>query len=102
MPRLKWLMFHIPMSSPHRMRMFGLSVLAISISFASGDDFTTTSRLACPPLGQLDETQSHGTEGERDRVKWCLEPLFRYSGERCEASAQRRPPLIGDGPACCS
>ena len=29
MPRLKWLMFQMPMSSPQRMRILGLSVFAI-------------------------------------------------------------------------
>src|SRR5215469_3447391 len=33
MPRLKWLMFQMPMSSPHRMRILGLSVFAMPFSF---------------------------------------------------------------------
>src|ERR1700678_2759272 len=95
-------MFDIPMSSPHRMRMFGFPVLAISISFDWLGEFTKTSRLADPPPGQLHETQQHGSEGEhadqdkgeRDRAQRCLHPFVCHSGELCKASA----PEVTDGP----
>ena len=64
MPSLKRLMFHMPMSSPKRMRMLGLSVLAISISFDLVANFRTASRLLTRHCRRLHETQQHGTEGE--------------------------------------
>src|SRR3954447_16229348 len=52
MPRLKWLMFQMPMSSPQRMRMFGLLDFAMSNSVSYVDDFGAASlyfrRLAIP------------------------------------------------------
>src|SRR3954453_17910711 len=52
MPRLKWLMFQMPMSSPQRMRMFGLLDFAMSNSLGHVDDFGAASlyfrRLAIP------------------------------------------------------
>src|SRR5450631_601049 len=83
------------MSSPHRMRIFGLLVLAFSLSFDLVKNFRTTSRLACPPQGSLHEAQQHGTkgehadqdEGERDRIKRSLQSFFCHSGERRKAPA---------------
>src|SRR3954453_21654462 len=43
MPRLKWLMFQMPMSSPQRMRMFGLLDFAMSNSVGYVDDFDVAS-----------------------------------------------------------
>src|SRR5271163_4418068 len=62
MPRLKRLRFHIPMSSPHRMRMFGLFALAISISFARFVNMLTAPRQDAP--GPLYETHQHGHKGK--------------------------------------
>src|SRR5580658_5766871 len=95
MPLLKWLMFHIPMSSPHRMRMFGLSVLAISISFDPVANFRTTRWSACSSAEHLHETQEHSAEGERadqdegerNRVQRRLLSLRCHSGELRESSA---------------
>ena len=34
MPRLKWLMFHMPMSSPQRIRIFGFFAAMIAFPFS--------------------------------------------------------------------
>src|SRR5579863_1705786 len=108
MPLLKWLMFHIPMSSPHRMRMFGLFDLAISISFDLVADFRTTWWVACSSPEHLHEAQQHGTEGERadqdegerNRVQRCLLSLRCHSGELRESAAPQvtdRPVVLPNG-----
>src|SRR6478672_10925940 len=105
MPRLKRLMFHIPISSPHSMRMLGLSVLAISISFDPVTHFCTTSRLAYPPRRYLHETQQYGTEGKhadqdegkRDRIKRRLNSLSCHPRDLSETSAPQvtnRPMIL--------
>src|SRR3954468_541817 len=43
MPRLKWLMFQIPMSSPQRVGVFGLLDFAMSNSVGYVDDFDAAS-----------------------------------------------------------
>src|SRR4051794_14683437 len=47
MPRLKWLMFQMPISSPQRMRMFGLLDFAMSNSVGYVDDFGAASLYLC-------------------------------------------------------
>src|SRR3954447_2653145 len=47
MPRLKWLMFQMPMSSPQRMRIFGLLDFAMSNSVGYVDDFDAASLYCC-------------------------------------------------------
>src|SRR4051794_1432665 len=47
MPRLKWLMFQMPMSSPQMMGMFGLLDFAMSNSVGYVDDFDAASLYCC-------------------------------------------------------
>src|SRR5271163_2522675 len=95
MPRLKRLIFHIPMSSPQSMRIFGLLALAISISF---DELIIQNDLPGryrPTEEQLHETQQHGDEGKHadqdqehsDRNDRGLQSLLRHACDGRETSA---------------